>query len=155
MAHTTVDNNVIAALCLDAHNRIPPPSRLLVAGQWYCTISSQMKGWTPTSEYAFLRLSNRPSVISPSSSFVSLADSKYPKGTVSSIHGLIPYAYDPSGNENEPVDEKDLLHDPRAYAEHKQEVRPSQRVVRRYLQAKPMAIHSPGAVSPTFRYLRG
>jgi hypothetical protein len=49
-------------------------------------------------------------------SFVSLADSKYPGGAIPSVRGLISYAYDPSGDENEPMDEEDLL---RAYAAYK------------------------------------
>ena len=44
-----------------------------------------------------------------------LADSKYPGGAIPSVLGPIPCAYDPSGDENEPMNEEDLLHDPRAY----------------------------------------
>ena len=51
------------------------------------------------------------------SSFVSLADSKYPGAAIPGVRGLIPYTYDPSGDENEPMDEEDLLHDPRAYGD--------------------------------------
>jgi hypothetical protein len=50
---------------------------------------------------------------------VSLADSEHPGGAIPSVLGPIPYAYGPSGNENEPMDEDDLLHDPRAYVVHK------------------------------------
>ncbi|KAF4609533.1 hypothetical protein D9613_012256 [Agrocybe pediades] len=49
-------------------------------------------------------------------SIASLADSKYPAtlgtGAMGSVRGLIPYAYDPAMDENEPFDEEDLLHDP-------------------------------------------
>ena len=50
-------------------------------------------------------------------SIASLADSKYPatlgtSGAMGSVRGLIPYAYDPAMDENEPFDEEDLLHDP-------------------------------------------
>ena len=69
--------------------------------------------------------SNRPSVISSSSSFVSLADSKYARGTVSSIRGFIPYACDPSGDENEPIDEEDCYTTHGRTWSTKQEVRPS------------------------------
>jgi len=63
--------------------------------------------------------SNRASILSSSGSSFVLADSKYPGGAVPSVCSPIPYAYDPSGDENEPMDEEDLLHDPRAYAAYK------------------------------------
>jgi len=76
----------------------------------------------PNSRFLGLDRSTRVSVVSSSgSSFVSVADSKYPGGAIPSVRGLIPYAYDPSGDENEPMDEEDLLHDPRAYAAYKAE----------------------------------
>lgn len=39
------------------------------------------------------------------------SDSKYPVG-LASEHGLVAYAYDPSLDEREPLDEEDKLHDP-------------------------------------------
>jgi len=63
--------------------------------------------------------SNRASVLSSSGSSFVLADSKYPGGAVPSVCSPIPYVYDPSGDENEPMDKEDLLHDPRAYAAYK------------------------------------
>jgi hypothetical protein len=58
-----------------------------------------------TSHIVGSEISNRASIVSSSgSSFVSLADSKYPVGAIPSVRGLIPYAYDPSGDENEPMD---------------------------------------------------
>jgi hypothetical protein len=55
----------------------------------------------------------RDSIISTSGdSFVSLnADSKYPSGFMNQ-RGIVPYAYDPADDLNEPLDEEDLLHDP-------------------------------------------
>jgi hypothetical protein len=57
---------------------------------------------------------NRDSVVSSSGdSIVSLSsDSKYPSGFNSHQRGLVPYAYDPAVDENDPPDEEDLLHDP-------------------------------------------
>ncbi|KAG5644430.1 hypothetical protein DXG03_008525 [Asterophora parasitica] len=57
---------------------------------------------------------NRNSTISISGdSFVSLSsDSKYPAGIIMPERGLVAYAYDPSYDENEPLDEEDNLHDP-------------------------------------------
>ncbi|KAF5372393.1 hypothetical protein D9615_009276 [Tricholomella constricta] len=57
---------------------------------------------------------NRSSMISISGdSFVSLSsDSKYPAGMMTPERGLVAYAYDPSMDENEPLDEEDNLHDP-------------------------------------------
>ena len=117
----------MAALGLGAHNSgLPHSFPLSSAGRGSMVLyrladEGKEKDGLPPPNTRFLgsNTSNRASVISSSSSFVSLADSKYPGGTVSSIRGLIPYAYDPSGDENEPMDEEDLLHDPRAYAEHK------------------------------------
>jgi len=45
---------------------------------------------------------------------VLLADIKYPGDAVPSVHGLILHAYDLSEDENEPMDDEDLLHDPQA-----------------------------------------
>ncbi|TFK60546.1 beta-glucan synthesis-associated [Pluteus cervinus] len=53
---------------------------------------------------------NRDSSISHDGSAFS-TDSKYPSG-VSSPRGLVPYAYDPAFDEQEPPDEEDKLHDP-------------------------------------------
>ena len=39
------------------------------------------------------------------------SDSKYPIG-LGSEHGLVAYAYDPSLDERQPLDEEDKLHDP-------------------------------------------
>ena len=59
---------------------------------------------------------NRDSVISSSGdSIVSMSlnsDSKYPSGVASHQRGIVPYAYDPAEDLNEPLDEEDLLHDP-------------------------------------------
>jgi beta-glucanase (GH16 family) len=60
---------------------------------------------------------NRDSVYSTSGdSFVSLsAESKYPSGFPGmggTERGLVPYAYDPTTDEMDPVDEEDMLHDP-------------------------------------------
>ncbi|KAF8886597.1 beta-glucan synthesis-associated protein-domain-containing protein [Gymnopilus junonius] len=64
---------------------------------------------------------NRASFASSSGESInSVAESKYPAtvgtGTMSSVRGLIPYAYDPAVDENEPLDEEDLLHDPNPHA---------------------------------------
>lgn len=63
---------------------------------------------------------NRDSVMSSSGdSIVSLAsDSKYPSGIGLPVglpgtqRGLVPYAYDPALDENDPADEEDFLHEP-------------------------------------------
>jgi beta-glucan synthesis-associated protein KRE6 len=53
--------------------------------------------------------SNRDSI----ASFSSISsDSKYPVGSMNSTHGLIAYAYDPSVDDKEPIDDEDRLHDP-------------------------------------------
>lgn len=59
-------------------------------------------------------VANRKSTISISGdSFVSLSsDSKYPAGTIASERGLVAYAYDPTVDDDTPVDEEDQLHDP-------------------------------------------
>jgi hypothetical protein len=121
----------MAALGLGAHNSgLPHSFPLSPAGRGSMVLyrladeGKEIDGLPPPNmRFLGSDSSNRASVISSSSSFVSLADSKYPTGTgtVSSIRGLIPYAYDPSGDENEPMDEEDLLHDPRAYAAYKAE----------------------------------
>ncbi|KDR79505.1 hypothetical protein GALMADRAFT_1243340 [Galerina marginata CBS 339.88] len=69
---------------------------------------------------------NRASFASSSGdSIVSLAESKYPAtlGTMSSVRGLVPYAYDPALDESEPFDEEDLLHDPNPNAHLSQKYR--------------------------------
>lgn len=46
-------------------------------------------------------------------SFVSISsDSKYPAGMMTPERGLVAYAYDPSMDEREPLDEEDALHNP-------------------------------------------
>ena len=56
---------------------------------------------------------NRESAASSSaSSFLSFTDSKH-HSEVPNTCGLVPYAYYLSSDENEPMDEEDLLHDPR------------------------------------------
>jgi beta-glucanase (GH16 family) len=56
----------------------------------------------------------RDSVISISgdSVFSLSTDSKYPSGFMNHQRGLVPYAYDPAVDENEPPDAEDLLHEP-------------------------------------------
>ncbi|KAF8066536.1 beta-glucan synthesis-associated protein-domain-containing protein [Lyophyllum atratum] len=60
-------------------------------------------------------LPHRSSMISNSGdSFVSLSsDSKYPAGMMTPERGLIAYAYDPSLDDGEAMDDMDVLHDPR------------------------------------------
>jgi hypothetical protein len=59
---------------------------------------------------------NRDSIVSSSGdSIVSLSlnsDSKYPSRLLGHARGIVPYAYDPAEDLNEPIDEEDLLHDP-------------------------------------------
>jgi len=55
----------------------------------------------------------RDSVSSSGDSIVSLSsDSKYPSGFMNHQRGLVPYAYDPALDENEPPDAEDMLHEP-------------------------------------------
>jgi len=58
---------------------------------------------------------NRDSVASSSgeSIFSLSSDSKYPSGiTYGGTRGLVPYAYDPAIDDQDPPDEEDMLHDP-------------------------------------------
>jgi hypothetical protein len=60
-------------------------------------------------------MSNRDSVASSSgdSIFSLSSDSKYPSGiTYGGTRGLVPYAYDPAIDDQDPPDEEDMLHDP-------------------------------------------
>ena len=118
----------MAALGLGVHNSgLPHSFPLSPAGRGSMVLyrladEGKEKDGLPPPNLRFLgsETSHRASVVSSSgSSFVSLADSKYPGGAIPSVRGLVPYAYDPSGDENEPMDEEDLLHDPRAYAAYK------------------------------------
>ena len=79
----------------------------------------------PTPEFTFLGfryVEPRSRHLLGSSSFVSLADSKYSGRAIRSVHELTPYAYDPSGDGNEPMDGEDLLYDPRAYVAYKEDM---------------------------------
>ena len=58
---------------------------------------------------------NRDSIASSSgdSIFSLSSDSKYPSGiTYGGTRGLVPYAYDPAIDDQDPPDEEDMLHDP-------------------------------------------
>ncbi|THH16891.1 hypothetical protein EW146_g3823 [Bondarzewia mesenterica] len=59
----------------------------------------------------------RDSVLSTSGESVwSLSsDSKYPSGSLPNQRGLVPYVYDPSFDEKEPMDDEDALHEPDAF----------------------------------------
>ena len=129
-AHAATDDNIMATLGLGAHNTsgLPssfPPSAVGARGSMVlyrlADEGKEKDGLIPPNlRFVGSDTSRRASVISSSaSSFVSFADSKYHGAAVPSVRGLVPYAYDPSGDENEPMDEEDLLHDPSAYAEYK------------------------------------
>ena len=116
----------MAALGLGAHNTsgLRHPFPLSPAGRGSMMLyrltdeGKENDGLLPptTSRFVGSETSNHTSTMSSYGS--SLADSKYPGSAIPSVRGLIPYAYDPSGDENEPMDE-DLLHSPRAYAAYK------------------------------------
>ena len=60
------------------------------------------------------KMPNRDSTASSSrdSIFSLSSDSKYPSGMAYGQRGLVPYAYDPAIDDNEPPDAEDVLHDP-------------------------------------------
>ena len=87
--HAAADDNIMAhsdlALTIPRVSRIPFPSRLRVVGRWCCIVSRMNRKkrvhFLPptTSHFVGSETSNRASVVSSSgSSFMSLADCKYP-----------------------------------------------------------------------------
>jgi len=113
----------MAALGLGAHNTsgLPPSLPISRGSMVLYRLADEKEGREGLLLPPNLRFTgagstgNRDSAASSSaSSFVSFNDSKH-HSKVPNMRGLVPYAYDPSGDENQPMDEEDLLHDPRAY----------------------------------------
>jgi len=127
-AHAAADDNVMAALGLGAHNTsgLPPAFPISRGSMVLYRLADEKEGREGLLLPPNLRFvgagstGNRDSAASSSSasSFMSFTDSKH-HSKVPNMRGLVPYAYDPSGDENQPMDEEDLLHDPRAYAAFK------------------------------------
>lgn len=134
MAHAAADNNIMATLDLGMHNLgLLHSFPLSSAGPGSIVLyhlaeeRKEKDGLLPsTTHFLCSDTLNCASVISSSSSFISLANSKYPGGTISSICGLIPYAYNSSG---ELMDEEIYYMTHRHILSTKHKVQASQNVV--------------------------